>query len=267
MQEARYLKIRGLEAIHVKPSIVRSKRPIFGIHGAWCTALTLQPIMEMCSEIGYESYTISLPGHGGSKLEGPLGSTSIELYNHEVMETIKEIGEKVVILGHSMGAIVGSTVSRMAQGRVKGFIGITSGPPRGVLVGLKAMRRTTKYLRSILNEEEFMLNKEDAYDLIFNRIPRNKFEELYSTLVNESGRAIKETLLWKYEMKKLHCPALVIGAKYDNMTPHQDKIARMLGARNPVMVECCHAVPYDPNVGQVIRAIHSWMTSEDLYSF
>ena len=72
-------------------------------HGAWCW----EPWMDLAAEAGWTSYAVDLRGHGESEGdEGLLRRTTLRHYVHDVLQTITELPEPPVLVGHSMGGLV-----------------------------------------------------------------------------------------------------------------------------------------------------------------
>jgi pimeloyl-ACP methyl ester carboxylesterase len=227
----------------------------------WCTGETFLPIMRALSALGYECYAPTLRGHGDSKHVENLGKVSISDYIADIRGFLKALGQKVVLLGHSMGEIIASNVAMLEPELILAHIGMTSAPPRGMLMGLQTILRMPKYLLRMFQSKPIELTWNDAEALLFNRVPTEYHEALAEAMVPESGTAAREITLGKYAMKRLTCPALVIAGAFDQITPNQEGVARRLGA-DFRKVDCGHMVMNDPNIGSVISLINTWLRVE-----
>ena len=75
---------------------------------------------------GWPSYAVSLRGHGGSGGARHLRTTTTRDYVHDVMQTIIELPEPPVLIGHSMGAIVAQLVAERYP--LRGLVLLTPAP-------------------------------------------------------------------------------------------------------------------------------------------
>ena len=223
--------IAGLTVDHQSPREKLFECPIVLVHGMLSTAKVFHPLMETLVQGGYECYAITLRGHGDSMPVDDLGKVSIKDYIDDVERVLKTLDNAVILIGHSMGAIVTSKVAEMNKGGlVLGHVSMTSAPPLGVIMGSGMIRRLPRYLSSILAGEAFSMTYDDAMALLFNTMSPEDAEQAFYEMTPESGTVAREIMFWKHRLKRLHCKALHIGARFDKITPHQRIIARMLGA-------------------------------------
>ena len=77
-------------------------------HGAWCFA---ENWLQAAAAKGFPAYALSLRGHGGSGGSRQRRRTLMRHYVHDVMQTITELPQPPVLVGHSMGAIIAQLVA------------------------------------------------------------------------------------------------------------------------------------------------------------
>jgi len=84
-----------------------TRRPILFIHGAnmsaWCWN---EHFMSFFSCLGHPTYAVDLRGHGKSDGIASLTSNSIADYINDIQRVIDEIGEKPILIGHSLGGLI-----------------------------------------------------------------------------------------------------------------------------------------------------------------
>jgi pimeloyl-ACP methyl ester carboxylesterase len=89
-----------------------NRPPLLMVHGlahaAWCFAENWVPA---AAEAGFPAYALSLRGHGGSAGARHLRRTTMRDYVHDVLQTITELPEPPVLIGHSMGAVIAQLVA------------------------------------------------------------------------------------------------------------------------------------------------------------
>jgi non-heme chloroperoxidase len=120
-----------LELVAARPAAVTFPHPILFVHGAyvgaWCWAEYFLPHF---AEAGFESYALSLRGHGKSPGRGSLSWHSIADYVHDLSATLARIGRQAVVVGHSMGAFV--VQKYLEHHRLPGAALLAPVPPQGL---------------------------------------------------------------------------------------------------------------------------------------
>ncbi len=251
-------KIAGLSVLHSIPAVRRFILPLVFIHGAWCTGVMFKWFMTMLAHLGFESYSITLRGHGDSKEVEDIGKVMLKEYVDDVCDVIEAIGEPVILIGHSMGALVTFKAARRKASHVLGAIFLASAPPTGIIMGWRMLLRLYKYIARVGKRQSTFLKTEDAKILLFNRCEEKDIPEHMSHMCPESGTVAIEQILWMHNYKPLHCPTLVIGGEFDNICPYQGSIRRRLKATF-VEVPCGHMMMIDPQGSLVVVAITEWL--------
>lgn len=106
-----------------------------GFHGAWCWAEHFLPFFAAA---GYDSYALSLRGHGGSELgeQHPPGCTgTLASHLDDLASFIASLGRPPVLLAHSLGGLFAATYAgEAAAGRrppLAGLALLAATPPSG----------------------------------------------------------------------------------------------------------------------------------------
>ena len=128
-----------LELLNAAP--VSPKRPVklLFIHGictgAWVWEYAFMPYF---AGLGYESYALSLRGHGKSEGRAKTRRFGLGDFADDVDWAAKQIGALVILIGHSLGgAVVQNYVKR--GGKAAGAVLFCSVPPHGLLRAATAM--------------------------------------------------------------------------------------------------------------------------------
>ena len=82
--------------------------PVLFVHGAYSGAWIWEHFLGLFADRGYPAYAVSLRGHGAS--EGDLASASFADYVDDVETAAGAIGAEPVLVGHSMGGLVISSI-------------------------------------------------------------------------------------------------------------------------------------------------------------
>jgi len=79
------------------------------VHGAWHGEWSWFEIEELLIEAGCKVKSIHLPGHGNDNIDP--GSVTLDDYSNKVIEFLDTMDQPVILVGHSMGGIVISSVA------------------------------------------------------------------------------------------------------------------------------------------------------------
>lgn len=97
--------------------------PVLALHGWLDNAASFVPLAPYLS--GIELVALDLPGHGRSDHLPPGAEYSLPGTVHAVLDAADALGwERFALLGHSMGAAIGSIVAAAAPERVARFVAI-----------------------------------------------------------------------------------------------------------------------------------------------
>ena len=123
-----------LEVLHQSPKGVSTGKTLLFIHGvghgAWCW----EKYMDFFSKAGYDCYALSLRGHCGSKGHLFLNTFTIDDYVEDVYETVREIGGKPILVGHSMGGEITQKYLLKYQDTISGAVLLASSPAGGMRI-------------------------------------------------------------------------------------------------------------------------------------
>ena len=188
------------------------KPPILFIHGlahgAWCWA---ERWMPAAVELGFPVYAVSLRGHGDSGGRKRLGRTLMRHYVHDVMQTITEIPQQPVIVGHSMGAIIAQLVADRYQPR--GLALLTPAPIQGAAYTLpRLIQRRPAAAAKVLVGGTLPLGPEQLFC--------NLDETTAAMYVDRLGREspwAQYQLMLPHRIGPVRCPVLVVGTPDDRV--------------------------------------------------
>lgn len=114
------------------------RTPLLFVHGAFAGAWSWQVhYLPYFAGLGYDSYALSLRGHGGSAGGASLATVSLSDYVNDVKTVAAQFAVPPVLIGHSMGGLV---VDMAVRRRVNaaGAILLAAVPPTGM--GAAVMR-------------------------------------------------------------------------------------------------------------------------------
>lgn len=225
---------------HFVPRQQKHPFPLVMIHGAWGTGKQFSRCAEMARDDGIEVFVLTLRGHYWPFMDpGKFGTLSINNYADDVTTFINanlRSRNGVMLLGHSMGALVALCVAKQST-LVKKLVLLGSASPKGTLVcNLSLVGRAVKYVLPLITNKPVFLKKAEVINLLFSEQSqrRNVLVEDFEKLVPESGKACREALLGEIYVAPshvAHCEKLIVAGERDVLCPvHQQlKIATLYG--------------------------------------
>ncbi len=203
---------------------------IFMIHGMWGTSLDWVNYRRFFEVEGYHCVAPTLPYHNLDWRDEPdprLGTTSLLDYSEALENELRQLDEKPIVMGHSMGGLLAQILG--ARGLADSLVLLTPASPAGI------MGITPSVIRSFWStqttwgfwKKPMRQTFEEAVYSTMHLVPENEQKEIYSNFVYESGRAAFEIGYWfldsrgasKVNESKVTCPVLVIAGTQDRITP------------------------------------------------
>jgi pimeloyl-ACP methyl ester carboxylesterase len=221
-------------------------------HGAWCYA---EHWLPATAEHGYPAYALSLRGHGGSGGGRHLGTTLMRDYIHDIMQTITELPQPPVIVGHSMGAILAQLIAERYP--VRAMVLLTPAPIHGAWRALGSLlkSRPADALGSIVGRTIPM-----QADTLFTGIDARTAENYVSRMGKESP-LVQYELLRSRRLGPISAPTLVIGARDDALVPVSDvqRTAARLGVQPVWLTGIGHDVMLDTRWKDALDVMLNWL--------
>ena len=192
----------------------RATRPppllfVHGIaHGAWCFAENWLPA---AAAAGFPAYAVSLRGHGGSGGSRRLGRTLMRHYVHDVMQTITELPQPPVLVGHSMGALIAQLVADRYAPR--GLALLTPAPLLGAAPSLVELARDRPSHAAVVVAGRTLPMGANE---LFTGLDATTASRYVSRLGRESPW-VQYELLRRRRIGPVRCQVLVMGTRADKL--------------------------------------------------
>lgn len=244
-----------LEVISRLPAQAGDKPPLLFVHGAfagaWCWE---EHFLDFFAGLGYPSYALSLRGHAGSAGRDRLHWNRLADYVTDVAEVAVGLGERTILIGHSMGGMV--VQKYLERTPAPAAVLMCSVPPSGLMwSSLQLMWRDPMLWmemgvithagpqygsRSLARRALF---SPDAPDAVVDRLMNRAQEE--SSLVRRT-------------------PLLVLGAEHDALVPPSEVLetARRLGAECEIVPRVAHVMMFEPGWDRVARRVAGWLARQ-----
>ena len=257
-----------LELLH-RPAVTTAKRVrllfVHGIStGAWVWERSFLPYF---AEHGYESFALSLRGHGNSEGRDRIRDFSLGDFADDVAETVKKIGGDVVIVGHSLGGgVLQNYIKR--GGAASGVVLLCSAPPHGLLRASTIMAARNPQLWNELAKgfkrglrtadldivEAGLFSEPPPPDI--RRLLHDRFDDIAET-------ASRQVIGWTpfapfpWGMPKM----LIIGGEKDEFVPASDVrlTAIYYGERSLILPDGVHAIMMDRRWQEAAKPIAAWL--------
>ncbi|MCB2360139.1 alpha/beta hydrolase [Clostridium estertheticum] len=261
----------ALEIIEHLVEIESNTNPIVFVHGAnhgaWCWS---EYFMSYFSSKGYTSYALSLRGHGKSEGKERINSFSLADYEEDVLEVIKSLKKKPILIGHSMGGAIVQKIIHNDSDKIKAAVLMSTMSPEGMIRDLLRVlftrfRQSGKL--SLLNK-----GKKDGfpYEIFFSKeLSLDRRNSYISLLQAESHKAVKEMLSRIVPIPtKINVPLLILGSKDDWF--FNEKAVKRIGKAyrvKPIIFEnISHDMMLDPNWKTVANSIIGFLNESKFKS-
>jgi pimeloyl-ACP methyl ester carboxylesterase len=247
-------------------------KTIFMIHGMWGGEWYWENYRRAFKERGYNCVTTTLRFHDMSPRDEPdprLGMVSLLDYAEDLEAEIRNIGERPIIMGHSMGGLLAQILG--SRDLAEALVLLTPASPRGILALTPSVVRS---FMSVMTKWGFWRKpmrqtfNEAVYSML-HLLPPGEQRDAYGRFVYESGRAAFEIGFWLFDSKrasridesKIACPVLVIAGAEDRITPASvvRRVAKKYKARYREFENHAHWVVGQPGWQDIVEYISEWL--------
>jgi pimeloyl-ACP methyl ester carboxylesterase len=249
-------------------------RTIVMIHGMWGGPWYWANYRSLFESAGYRCVAITLPYHDMDPRGVPdprLGTVSLLNYAEAIEGEIRQLGEKPILMGHSMGGLLAQMLG--ARGLAKALILLTPASPAGIVAITPSVIRSFWSIQTtwgFWKKPTRQTYAEAVYSML-HLLPKMEQKAAYDRFVYESGRATFEIGYWlldprgaaRVDASKVTCPVLVVGGAQDRMTP-VDVVRKVAGKYRAVATykefsNHAHWVVGEPEWEEVAGYVLDWL--------
>jgi pimeloyl-ACP methyl ester carboxylesterase len=257
-----------LELVHAGAQGPRKPLSLLFIHGI-CNAAWVweRHFLTYFAKLGYDSYALSLRGHGGSEGREKIRQFGLSDFAEDVDWACAQTGAPVIVIGHSLGgAVVQNYVRR--GGEAAGVVLLCAAPPHGLLRAAMHMQTQNPALahelRIALTRGIRWANLDIIEKGLFARAPDPGLRRLFFERMDDAAaEASRQAIGWSpfaplpWAMPKL----LVMGCERDWFVPPADVrlTAIYYGVRSIIVKNGAHAIMLDANWQDAARPIADWL--------
>lgn len=249
-------------------------RTIVMIHGMWGGAWYWENFRIFFQARGYRCVAPYLRHHDVAPRSEPpaaLGTTSILDYVSDMERLIDGLGQKPILIGHSMGGLIAQILG--SRDLAEALVLLTPASPRGIIALTPSVIRS---FRSVMLRWGFWTRPmqqtfPEAVYAMLHLLPPEEQKRTYERFVHESGQAGFEIGFWLFDgkratavdEKKVRCPVLIVAGAEDRITPASvaQKIHEKYGDRSTFRKLNGHAhwVMAEPGWEDVASMVQEWL--------
>ena len=256
-----------LELLHEKAQGPKKPVKLLFIHGICSGAWIWQPnFMPFFAQLGYESYALSLRGHGKSEGRENIRAFTLADFADDIAWALNETGGPTVVTGFSLG---GGAVQNYLQrgGKMAGAVLLCSAPPHGLIRAAAAMYASNPKLanemRAVLHNGLSSASLDVIEGGLFTEPPPDIRQRFAKNIDDIAETASRQLMGWipfapfPWGVPKL----LVVGGEKDQFVPAADVrlTAIYYGARAVIVPNGAHAIMLDKNWRDAAEPIAGWL--------
>lgn len=241
----------------------RGKPPIVVVHSAFADHRPYENYLRRFSEAGFDCYAISRRGRAGrpsSELEG----VRVADYCDDVLAVLDEIDGEPIVVGHSLGGVIGQRVAE--AGRCRMLVLVAAAPPWALAPSLHSTLALSSRMPAILLGRPFMISEAGASRLMLNAFPASDRRRVYARFPRESGAAFRELLTGRVRVdaSKVKCPVFYVRGDADRVISERvgRRIAERYGGDYEEYAGHGHWFAEEPGWERPAAGILSWIESK-----
>ena len=247
-----------------------SNRTVVMLHGAFSGGWSFRVFRRVFQELGWDVHTPDLIHHGAGKGTGDrLAGVSLKRYLRQMERFLGRFALPPVLIGHSMGCVVGQQLA--VKGLVRAMILVGPAGRYGILPSTDFERDGSQGLMNLgpFWQQAVFANFEVAVATSLNRIPPARQRAVFDEFGPESGQALFELFFWmldngkatRVDTEAVRCPVLVVRGSDDRVISAgtaKATAAAYPGAAYWQEPNHGHMLPVEPGAEAIARRIARW---------
>lgn len=211
----------------------RTQPPILFLHGVFGRPSLLQPWTRFLEAEGYAVHVPAMPGREPTN-DAVLARTGIEECYAVALGTYDGLGERAIVIGHSMGGLLAQKIAAARNPRAA--VLLASVPPGVSWPRLRPLPHLFPIIPKVLAGQPFLPSSRTMREVPLNTLPADEREALIPQLVRDSGRVFRQLSMGakvtRVKPAEVTCPVLCVSAGADqNVAPWvSHRIAQRYGA-------------------------------------
>ena len=243
------------------------------VHGFWTTPRIWEKYQSYFSALGYRTKALALPQHfTRNQARHPEGLSLVNYLDHveEEYRAIAASGDKLVVAGHGMGAVLALQLAMRVD--PDALLLISPETPSALGAAFPPARALVDTCTTpFFWKRGIKPTYRAARELLFNKMNEGQAEKAYEYLCFESGQALHEAWFWyldpksaaAIEREKITCPIMTVAGDSDQYCSARvaRRLARHLGqGRHFVRLQDYgHMIPMEDENFSAARQMHVWL--------
>ncbi|WP_217577631.1 alpha/beta hydrolase [Mesorhizobium sp. GbtcB19] len=252
--------IAGFPAIETGP--VAGRPPLLFVHGAFVDHTSFRPWLEFFAEHGWRGFAAARRGRAGI---GPARAKGLAIadYVEDTLKVIAALGEKPVVIGHSLGGLIAQQIA--ALGHAEAIVLLCPAPAAKLPAQKVALPTYLPMMPRILTGQPILPSARGCATIALNRMPKEACPVLHAQLVPESGKVYRELIFgsYKVDFAKISCPAMVVGAAEDRIVAPAlvEWTAQKLGVTADIRERHAHWLLEEPGWEEIAAGVADFLTT------
>lgn len=250
--------VAGFPAIETR--VETSNPPLLFVHGAFVGHQPFAPWLEYFAQRGWRGIAASRRGRNGVGPQRARGLTIAD-YVEDTLKVIAAIGERPVIVGHSLGGLIAQKIAEL--GKAEAMVLLAPAPAAKLPAQPVALPVYLPMMPRILAGIPMMPGPNGCSTIALNRVPEAERPAMHAQLVHESGKVYREMIFgtFKIDFAKVKCPALVVGGRDDRIVAPQlvEWTANKLGVAARIYEGHAHWLLGEPGWEKIAADAVAWL--------
>lgn len=259
-----------LEIIKRLPQNKTHEHPLIFVHGAWHGAWCWENFLPYFADHGYESFALSLRGHGTSAGRDGIRWYRTSDYVADLKQVVEDMQAPPVLIGHSMGGYI--VQKYLETDTAPAGVLLASIPTSGIIGMILRMLKShpVPTLKGLLlmNPWHMVSTPElSKYYFFSDDYPHDKFMSYFACIQPESFRvALEAAILNLPHPNKVKTPLLVLGAENDRVftVKEEERTARAYHTEAVLFPNIAHDMMLEQNWQKIADHILGWLQSQNL---
>jgi len=221
--------------------------PLLFVHGAFVDHNSFRPWLEFFAARGWRGSAAARRGRAGI---GPARAKGLSIadYVDDTLKVIAALGEKPIVVGHSLGGLVAQQIA--ALGQAQALVLLCPAPAAKLPAQRVALPAYLPMMPRILAGLPIIPSAKGCTTIALNRMPKEACPILHAQLVHESGKVYREMIFgsYKVDFSKITCPVMVVGGGEDRIVAPAlvEWTARQLGVAAEIREGHAHWLLEEP---------------------